>query len=136
MIFSNYCNALKNLLFWARNYCSRVGITYSKDTGNTFIHLDNKASGKYEHVIINKEGSIISVNSEIALKVGEAYLSDIKKLASLNSYIGVLEIFVDNSQFTDCILFKDNKFLMVKKIRLSKKISSVCSFQVKCRNIL
>lgn len=62
-------------------------------------------------MVISKVGSILSVNSETALKVGEAYLSDIKKLASLNSYIGVLEIFVDNPQFIDCILFKDNKVL-------------------------
>ena len=121
MVFSNYCNALKNLLFWARNYCSSVGITYSKDTGNTFNHLDNKASGRCERVVISKEGSILSVNSETALKVGEAYLSDIKKLTSLNSYIGVLEIFVDNSQFTDCILFKDNKVFNGKEDSSNKE---------------
>lgn len=121
MIFSNHCNALKNLLFWVRNYCSRVGITYSKATGNTFIHLNNKASGRCERVVISKEGSILFVNSETALKVGEVYLSDIKKLTSLNSYIGVLEIFVDNSQFTDCILFKDNKVLNGKEDSSNKE---------------
>lgn len=72
-------------------------------------------------MVISKEGSILSVNSETALKVGEAYLSDIKKLTSLNSYIGVLEIFVDNSQFTDCILFKDNKVLNGKEDSFNKE---------------